>query len=107
MGLLAPTSGRSPRPRVVVYTRQGCGLCATAERLVAREARRADVVLVDVDTDPELQRRYHVRVPVVEVDGREVVETVAEPGQVRAAVRAARQAGQRRGRGSWRSRRGD
>lgn len=90
----------APRPRVVVYTRQGCGLCATAERLVAHEARGADVERVDVDQDPQLQRRYHVRVPVVEVDGREVAETVVERGQVRAAVRAAR----RRGRRSWRLR---
>lgn len=89
------------RPRVVVYTRQGCGLCATAEQLVAREARRADVVLVDVDTDPDLQRRYHVRVPVVEVDGHEVAEAVVSPGEVRAAVRAARRARRGRGRGSW------
>lgn len=82
--------GRRRRPRVVVYTRQHCGLCATAEALVAREARRAEVVLVDVDDDPDLQRRYHVRVPVVEVDGVEVAEAIVEPGVVRAAVRRAR-----------------
>ena len=81
------------RPTVVVYTRRGCGLCATAEGLARDEARRADVHLVDVDTDPDLQRRYHVRVPVVEVDGVEVAETLVQPGQVRAAVRAARRSG--------------
>lgn len=81
------------RPRVVVYTRERCGLCAAAEALVAREARRAEVVRVDVDEDPELQRRYHVRVPVVAVDGVEVAEAVVEPGVVRAAVRRARRGG--------------
>lgn len=85
---------RRHRPRVVVYTRQGCGLCATVERQVEAEARRAEVVFVDVDTDPDLQRRYHVRVPVVEVDGIEVGEVQLAPGQVRRAVRQAR-----RGRG--------
>lgn len=80
----------SRRPIVTVFSRQGCGLCATAERLARQEARRAEVVVVDVDTDPELQRRYHVRVPVVVVDGREVAEVVVEPGTVRAAVRRAR-----------------
>lgn len=78
------------RPLVTVYTRAGCGLCATAETLARREARRARLVLVDVDEDPDLQRRYNIRVPVVEVDGREVAELVVEPGTVRAAVRAAR-----------------
>lgn len=80
------------RPRVVVYTRRGCGLCATAERLARTEARRADVELVDVDTDPDLQRRYHVRVPVVTVDGVEVAEAQVAPGTIRQAVRAARRA---------------
>lgn len=93
----------SRRPVVTVYTRAGCGLCATAEDLVAREARRAEVVLVDVDADPDLQRAYNVRVPVVAVDGVEVAEVVVRPGEVRAAVQAARRArgrGHRRGPGS-------
>lgn len=83
---------RRHRPRVVVYTRQRCGLCEAAERQVRAEARRAEVELVDVDSDPELQRRYHLRVPVVVVDGVEVGELQLVPGQVRAAVRAARRA---------------
>lgn len=86
------------RPVVTVYTRAGCGLCATAEELVAREARRADVVVVDVDGDPDLQRAYHVRVPVVVVDGREIAEVVVRPGEVRAAVLAARRSRSRGGR---------
>lgn len=84
---------RRRRPHVVVYTRRGCGLCEAAEESVAAEARRADVQLVDVDTDPDLQRRYHVRVPVVVVDGVEVAELQVAPGVVRRAVRAARRAG--------------
>lgn len=99
---MASGDPRSARPRVVVYTRRGCGLCATAERLARTEARRAELVLVDVDEDPDLQRRYHVRVPVVEVDGREVAETLVARGQVRAAVRAARRARRRGGDGgAW------
>jgi glutaredoxin len=77
-------------PEVVVYTRAGCGLCRRAEELVRREARRCDVRLVDVDTDPDLQRRYTVRVPVVTVDGVEVAELEVAPGEVRRAVSRAR-----------------
>ncbi len=84
------------RPVVTVYTRRGCGLCARAEDLARRESRRARVVLVDVDADEALQRRYNVRVPVVEVDGVEVAELLVEPGTIRAAVRAARRARRRR-----------
>ncbi len=81
---------RRRRPDVVVYTRVGCGLCRQAERLVAAEARRAEVRHVDIDVDPDLVQRYGVRVPVVCVDGHEVAELQVEPGQVRRAVRAAR-----------------
>jgi glutaredoxin len=81
------------RPRhtveVVVYTRQGCGLCRTAEDLVAAEARGARVRHVDVDASDDLQRRYGVRVPVVTVDGDEVAELQVAPGAVRRAVRRA------------------
>ncbi len=74
---------------VVVHTRAGCGLCRRAEDLVAREARGAAVRHVDVDTSPELQERYGVRVPVVVVDGVEVAELEVAPGVVRRAVRKA------------------
>jgi glutaredoxin len=80
------------RSTVVVYTREGCGLCRTAEELVAHEADRAEVRLVDVDRDEDLLRRYHVRVPVVVVDGREVAEGQVAPGTVRRALRRARRA---------------
>lgn len=82
--------GRFAPPRVVVFTRQRCGLCRTAELIASNEAPTGSVELVDIDADDDLQRRYHVRVPVVQVDGRVVAEGQVEPGQVRAAVRVAR-----------------
>ena len=78
------------RPEVVVYTRRRCGLCRRAEELVAREARRALVRHVDIDTEPDLVTRYGVRVPVVTVDGVEVAELEVAPGAVHGAVRRAR-----------------
>lgn len=72
---------------VTVYTREGCGLCRRGEALVAREARGARIVLVDVDVDPDLQRRYHVRVPVVTIDGEEVADLDIAPGTIRRALR--------------------
>lgn len=68
--------------RIVVYTRAHCGLCRRAEELVATEAAGHDVVLRDIDGDEELQRRYHVRVPVIVVDGVEVLEGLISPGDV-------------------------
>jgi glutaredoxin len=62
--------------RVTLYTRVGCHLCEEAER-VLREQRAVTpfrLDLVDVDRDPELVRRYGVRVPVVAVDDVELFE---------------------------------
>jgi glutaredoxin len=77
--------------RVTVYTRVGCHLCEEAERVV-REAQ-ADgefrLELVDVDRDPELARRYGVRVPVVAVDGEELFEYEVPPDLLRARLGAA------------------
>lgn len=75
---------------MVVYTRAGCGLCRTAERLAAREARGAEVTHVDVDDDEALVTAYGVRVPVITVDGEEVAELQVPAGTVRRAVRRAR-----------------
>ncbi len=79
-----------PRVLVEVYTRAGCGLCERVERLVVQEARRAEIRYVDIDGDPELQRRYNIRVPVVAVNGHEIAEAHVPPGTVRRAVRRAR-----------------
>lgn len=84
------------RPVVVVYTREQCGLCRTAEAVVAREARGAEIRHVDIDTDDELQRRYGIRVPVVVVDGVEVAEVEVPKGAVRRAVRRASKAARTR-----------
>ena len=65
------TSIAARAERVVVLTRQGCHLCDEAIAQVAAvcaETGEAYAVL-DVDSDPELQRRYTDQVPVTFVDG--------------------------------------
>lgn len=78
------------RPRIVIYTRAQCGLCRRAEEVVAREAGRARVEHVDVDTDEALLRAYGVRVPVVVIDGVEVAEVEVTRGEIRRALRTVR-----------------
>lgn len=59
--------------RIVVYSREGCHLCEAAEATVAQVCADVDAswVRVDVDTDPELVRRFSDMVPVTFVDGRQ------------------------------------
>ena len=71
-------------PEVILYTRAGCHLCEDAEAVLRRvmaEATRSGraafelrPVDIDADPDPELARRYGVRVPVVAIDGVEHFE---------------------------------
>jgi Glutaredoxin-like domain (DUF836) len=74
--------------RVVVLTRQGCHLCDVAIAQVAAvcaETGEAYAVL-DVDGDPELQRRYTDRVPVTFVDGAQHDFWRVDPVRLRAAL---------------------
>jgi glutaredoxin-like protein DUF836 len=57
-------------PRVVVYSAPGCHLCGPAVEAV-RNVCGDDFAVVDITTDPELERRYRTRIPVVTVDGVE------------------------------------
>lgn len=82
---------RRHQPTVVLYTRDGCGLCERAEQLIRSETGRTRCEIVDIDQDPMLRDRYDVRVPVVSVDGIEIAAFELAPGVVRGAVAKARQ----------------
>jgi glutaredoxin len=61
-----------PDHEVILYSRQGCHLCDVVKEALTRLARGGGFVWreVDIDTDPELQRRFNEEVPVVFLDGR-------------------------------------
>ena len=78
--------------RITLYTRAGCHLCEEAERVLRAEqaATPFRLELVDIDRDPELARRYGVRVPVVAVDGEDLFEYEVPPDLLRARLSRAR-----------------
>lgn len=57
---------------IVLYSRRGCCLCERAEDMLAPYA--TEMTVVDIDALPDLARAFGTRVPVVEVDGRVVIE---------------------------------
>jgi glutaredoxin len=63
-------------PTVTLYGKPGCHLCEEARAVVLEvaERRRFELREVDVSIDPDLQRRYGERIPVVMVDGVELSE---------------------------------
>jgi glutaredoxin len=56
---------------LILYTRRGCRLCDEAEDLLCGVP---DLKCVDVDTSPELIRRYGLRVPVLVSEGKVLLE---------------------------------
>ena len=71
--------------RVVVYTAPGCHLCEPAIESV-REVCGDDFDLVDITSDPELERRYREWIPLVKVDGVERFRYEVAADDLRAAL---------------------
>lgn len=66
---------------LILYSRQGCGLCEEALHLVRslQGSVAFELKVVDVDSDADLTMRYGDLVPVVETtDGRRVAPPVTE-----------------------------
>lgn len=76
------------KPRITLIGRSGCHLCDVAREVVSTVARDAAAgwVEVDVDADPELQRRYGEQVPVVLVDGAQHDFWRVDPVRLRLAL---------------------
>jgi glutaredoxin len=75
-------------PRVLVLTRSGCHLCEQAIEVVAQVCAElgAGYTTRDIDTDPELRRRYTDEVPVTFVDGAQHDFWRVDPARLRAAL---------------------
>lgn len=81
----------TPRPAVLLYTREGCHLCDVARGILERVGRRVpfDLTVIDVDGDPRLAREHGEDVPVVFVNGRKTFAYRVDPGELERALREA------------------
>jgi glutaredoxin len=61
----------SPRVQVQIYSRPGCHLCDVAKETIDRVQRRFTFGLevIDIETDPELEKAYGEQIPVVFING--------------------------------------
>ena len=57
---------------VVLYTRDGCSLCATAKTVILGLRRSVDFSFreVDIGSSGELYDEHRHDIPVIEIDGR-------------------------------------
>jgi hypothetical protein len=71
--------------RLTLLTREGCALCEEfAEELadVAARVPLPPLETMDVDSDPELLRRYGHKIPVLLWDGVAVAVTRLDPAEI-------------------------
>jgi glutaredoxin len=61
---------------VTLYSRPGCHLCDDMKTLVNQVARSIPLSLsvVDISTDPRLERQYGEEIPVLVVDGKKAAK---------------------------------
>lgn len=85
---MSAADGGSGEPRITLYGRQGCHLCDEARAVVERVCADTgeEYVEVDIDTDPELVRRFNDEVPVTFVDGRQHDFWRVDESRLRAAL---------------------
>jgi glutaredoxin len=76
--------------RVTIYHAAGCHLCESAQRVLAKVRAEIPFELdeVDIGGDPELERRYRERIPVVAVDGEEAFTYFVHPDGLRRRLTA-------------------
>ena len=71
--------------RVTLYRAEGCHLCESAQRVLAEVRAEVPFELeeIDITGDPELERRYRERIPVVAVDGEDAFTYFVHPDGLR------------------------
>jgi hypothetical protein len=75
--------------RLTLFGKPGCCLCDDARAVVARVREQGvafELEEVDVSADPRLHRIYGERIPVLAVDGEELLELGFDEGAVRRAL---------------------
>ena len=64
--------------QLTIYSRPGCHLCDEMKAVVERVVRSAGgpltIEAIDISTDPALEARYGVEIPVLLVDGKNVAK---------------------------------
>jgi orotidine-5'-phosphate decarboxylase len=76
--IAAECRGEQPVIVLTLYSRPGCHLCDEMKAIVQRVARASEAPItieeIDVSTDPDLEARYGLEIPVLLVDGKKAAK---------------------------------
>ncbi len=70
--------------RLTLYGRPGCHLCDDARAILDRVGE--PYLLVDIEQDDDLLKKYLERIPVVTLDGEELFELFVDEKSLRAQL---------------------
>lgn len=75
---------------LTLYSRPGCHLCEEMKGVIEKVAVSEPIDLreVDVSGDPDLERRYGLEIPVLEIDGKKIAKYRIDERALRSAIRA-------------------
>ncbi len=81
---------KSPIPDVILYAKADCPLCDEAKALLneIHETLPFNLTVKDVESDERAKKYYADRVPVIVVNGREVVGYPPDEKWVKIAIKA-------------------
>ena len=80
--------------RVTLYSKPGCHLCDEMKKVIEVVAERVPLTLevVDISTDPDLQARYGLEIPVLVIDGTKAAKYRVTESELEAKLAGRRQA---------------
>ena len=75
---------------LTLYSRPGCHLCEEMKGVIEKvtAGQLVDLREVDISGDPELERRYGLEIPVLEIDGKKIAKYRIDERALRSAIRA-------------------
>ena len=78
--------------KVVIYSKPGCHLCEVAKAAIQAAGCEGEYTLaeINIESDPDLLRRYRYNIPVITFDGVEAFRHRVSAEEFREALRAAR-----------------
>ena len=77
------------KPHVIVYSRPGCHLCDEAKHAIRSAGVDNLFTLeeINIESDPELLRKYKYDIPVITIDGREAFRHRVDARQFRKEIK--------------------
>jgi hypothetical protein len=77
---------------MTIYSRPGCHLCDEMKAVVRRVIASADAPMaieeIDISTDPDLEARYGLEIPVLLVDGKKTAKYRISEAELQRIVEA-------------------